>query len=214
MGKTLKWTFRGVIAALAVVLVVWIASLLPGSLNPFTTRDVDRSQPAVLQSIQDIGQYRAASANLQLVVDLEKDTKFVPDFIKGERTLFVASGAVDAGVDLSALAKDAITVDADRTGVTITLPAAQLYPAQVDLDKSYVIDRQRGVLDRVGGIFTDGPKEKDVYTLAQRKLQEGAAADPRLLEKAQTNTRQMLESLLGSLGFTAVDVQFAATPGT
>jgi Protein of unknown function (DUF4230) len=214
VSKTVKWTMRGVIIAVGIALVIWIASLLPGSLNPFKTRDVDRSQPAVLQSIQDIGQFRAASANLQLVVDLEKDTRFVPDFIKGERTLFVASGAVDAGVDLSSLGNDGIVVDADRKSVTITLPAAQLYPAQVDLDKSYVIDKQRGVLNRVGGLFTDGPEEKDVYTLAQRKLQEGAAADARLLEKARTNTRQMLESLLGSLGFTSVNVTFAEAPGT
>lgn len=214
MGKSIKWAFRGVLLIAGIALTVWIASLLPGSLNPFKTRDVDRSQPAVLQSITDIGQFRAASANLQLVVDLEKDTRFVPDFIKGERTLFVAAGAVDAGVDLSKLAKDAVVIDAERKTVTITLPAAQLYPAQVDLDKSYVIDKKRGVLDRVGGLFTDGPKEKDVYTLAQRKLQEGAAADPRLLEKAQTNTRQMLVSLLGSLGFTTANVEFAGTPGT
>lgn len=214
MGKTLKWGLGGVLVLLVLVLVVWIASLLPGSLNPFKTRDVDRSQPAVLQSIQDIGQFRAASANLQLVVDLEKDTRFVPDFVKGERTLFVAAGAVDAGVDLSALAPGAIQVDAERTSVTITLPAAQLYSPQVDLERSYVIDRQRGVLDRVGGLFTDGGDERDVYLLAERKLREGAAADPRLLERARANTRQMLESLLGSLGFTSVTVQFAPTPGT
>ena len=214
MGKSIKWAFRGVLLIAGIALTVWIASVLPGSLNPFKTRDVDRSQPAVLQSITDIGQFRAASANLQLVVDLEKDTKFVPDFIKGERTLFVAAGSVDAGVDLSALAKDAVVIDTERKTVTITLPAAQFYPAQVDLDKSYVIDKKRGVLDRVGGLFTDGPEEKDVYTLAQRKLQEGAAADPRLLEKAQTNTRQMLVSLLGSLGFTTVNIEFAGAPGT
>lgn len=214
MGKSIKWAFRGVLLIGGIALTVWIASVLPGSLNPFKTRDVDRSQPAVLRSIADIGQFRAASANLQLVVDLEKDTKFVPDFIKGERTLFVAAGSVDAGVDLSALAKDAVVIDAERKTVTITLPAAQFYPAQVDLDKSYVIDKKRGVLDRVGGLFTDGPEEKDVYTLAQRKLQEGAAADPRLLEKAQTNTRQMLVSLLGSLGFTTVNIEFAGAPGT
>ena len=39
------------------------------------------------ESIEDIGEYRASSANLQLVLDLEKDTRFVPSVIKGERVL-------------------------------------------------------------------------------------------------------------------------------
>ena len=214
MGKAVKFGFGAVLAIAALVAVIWLVSLLPGSINPFKTENRDRSQPAVLQSIQDIGQFRAATANLQLVVDLEKDTRFVPDFIKGERTLFVASGTVDAGVDLSKLAPEGIVVSDDRKTVRMTLPAAEIYPAQVNLDQSRVVDKQRGVIDRVGGLFGDGGQERDVYTLAQRKLQEGAAADPNLVTRAETNTRQMLESLLTSLGFTTVEVTFAKAPGT
>lgn len=194
-------------AIVGLVVAVWLVSLLPGSLNPFTTESVDRSQPAVLQSIADIGEYRASSANLQLVVDLEKDTRFVPDFIKGERILFVASGSVDAGVDFAALGPNAVTVDGKR--VTIQLPEARLFDPDVDLDKSYVVDRSRGVIDRIGSVFGDGADQREVYTLADRKLREAAAADPRVLERARENTKRMLTTLLGSLGFDEVTVTFA-----
>lgn len=44
----------------------------------FGTTSVDRSGPAVLKSIQDLGQFEAASGYYELVVDVEKDVKPVP----------------------------------------------------------------------------------------------------------------------------------------
>lgn len=202
------------IAVVGVVLAMWLVARLPSSFNPFHERTIDRSQPAVVQSVERIGQYRAATANLQLVVDLSKDTRFVPDFIKGERTLFVAAGTVDAGVDFTDLGPDAVTVNGERTAVTVTLPAARLYPPRVDLSRSSVVDRQRGVLNRIGSLIGDGPDERDVLLLAETKLQTAAQEDPRLLQQAQDNTRLMLQALLGSLGFTSVTVTFTPPEGT
>ncbi len=70
--------------------------LLPGLHNPFSERDVDRSQPVILQSIQDLSRYEAAAGNFQVVIDLEKDARFLPSVVRGQRTLFVAAGAVGA----------------------------------------------------------------------------------------------------------------------
>ncbi len=211
--KTLKHAKTAIVILLGLVLVLWLVSLLPGSLNPFTTRDVDRSQPAVLKSIENIGQYRAASANLQLVIDLEKDTRFVPDFIKGERTLFVAAGNVDAGVDFGKIAPNGVTVDKDRKRATIILPASQLFEPKVDLKRSSLVDRKRGVIDRIGSLIGDGEDEREVLLLAERKLREAATADPQLRAQAEANTRKMLETLLRSLGFETVTVTFAPAPG-
>lgn len=201
------------IALLGLILAIWLVSLLPGSLNPFTTENVDRSQPAVLKSIEDIGEYRAATANLQLVVDLEKDTRFVPSFIKGERTLFVAAGTVDGGVDFRKLGQNGVVVDDDRKRVTITLPAAQLFEPKVDLRRSSVVDRERGVIDRIGSLIGDGEDEREVLLLAEQKLRQAAREDPQLLARSEENTRKMLETLLGSLGFESVTVTFAPEPG-
>ncbi len=202
--------FMSAVVATVVAIVV-VVQLLPGALNPFATREVDRSQPAVLQSISDIGQYRASSANLQLVIDLERDTRFVPSFIKGERTLFVAAGTVDAGVDMTQMERDAVVVDGKKA--TITLPPVRLFPPTVDLKKSYTVDRQRGVIDRIGSVFGDGNDEKKVYEMAEAKLREAAAADPQVMKRAEENTTAMLTSLLTSLGFEEVEVKYAPDPG-
>src|SRR4051812_39959009 len=103
---------RGVLltAVAVVALLLLIPALLPG-LNPFREETKDRSQPVLLKSLEDLSEYRAATANMQVVVDVEKDTRLVPSWIKGERTLFVAAGTVDAAVDFGAIAKDPDAVE-------------------------------------------------------------------------------------------------------
>src|SRR5215218_6589978 len=92
----------GIVVALMAAGVISFRDLLPSFDNPFRAETVDRSGPAVLKSIQDIGEFRAASGHFEVVIDLEKDTS-LPSKVLGERILFVAVGSVDAGVDLNQL---------------------------------------------------------------------------------------------------------------
>ena len=146
-----------VVAALAAVALLIVALIgAVGSLNPFGSETKDRSGPVLLKSLEDLSQYRAASANMQVVVDVEQDDKLLPSFIRGERTLFVAAGTVDAAVDFSGLSKDAsaVKVSDDRKAVTITLPAATLTEARLDPSRSRVYDRDRGITNRVEDVFS------------------------------------------------------------
>lgn len=199
---------RLVAVTLAVLLLV---SVIPGfpSLNPFGTESKDRSQPVLLKSLVRLDEYRAASANLQVVVDVEEDAKLLPSFLKGEKVLFVAAGSVDAGVDFRRLDERSIVVSEDRRTATLTLPAPRLSKARVDLARSRVFDRDRGLLDRLGSVFADNPSsERELFLLAERKLTESATADAGLTAAAERNTRSMLQGLLGALGFTKVVVRF------
>jgi hypothetical protein len=199
-------------AAVAVVAVVLLIGLIPGlgDLNPFKTETKDRSQPVVLKSLERLSEYRAASANLQVVVDVEQDAGLLPSFIKGSKTLLVASGNVDAGVSFRGLRGSNLKIDADRTAATITLPGATLSEPRLDLEKTRVFDTDRGLLDRVGDAFGSGgaDEERKLLRLAQRKLAEAARADPDILATAERNTRQMLEGMLRGLGFQRVTVRF------
>ncbi len=201
-----------VVAALAAVALLIVAlSAAVGSLNPFGTETKDRSGPVLLKSLEDLSQYRAASANMQVVVDVEQDDKLLPSFIRGERTLFVAAGTVDAAVDFSGLSKDAgaVKVSDDRKAVTITLPAATLTQARLDPSRSRVYDRDRGITNRVEDVFSDNPgDEQPLYELATRKLSDAAKADPELRKRAQENTQHMLEGMMRGLGFEQVTVRF------
>ena len=176
------------IAAAVVGLLVLLPLLIP-ALNPFKEDTVDRSGPVLLKSLEDLSEYHAASANMQVVVDVEHDTNLVPSFIKGERTLFVAAGSVDAAVDFGSLSEspDAVQVSDDRKSVVITLPPAHLTDAELDQERSRVYDRDRGALDRIGEAFSDdgGADQQELYVLAERKLAEAAASDPGLLRTAE-----------------------------
>ena len=198
-----------VVALAAIGLFVvggWLGGLLPSFVNPFREETVDRSRPALLKAMTDLREYRAASGHFEVIVDVEKDTRLVPSFIRGERVLFVAVGTVDAAVDFGALKGEAVEVDGKS--VTVTLPPAHFTEPRLDVEKSYVYDRDRGLVDRVESLVGEQSAEQEIYALAQDKLAEGARAGSGLLVRAETNTRQMLTALLRSLGFTRVDVRF------
>ncbi|MCU1691751.1 MAG: hypothetical protein JWM64_842 [Frankiales bacterium] len=181
---------------------------LPSLSNPFSTDTVDRSGPALLTKLSDLARFQAATGSFQVVVDLEKDVDNVPSLVAGERTLFVAQGSVDSYVDFGGIAKDAVAVSGDGRRVDIVLPAAALSEARVDPEQSRVYSRQRGLLDRLGGVFSDDPtSERELYLIAQRKMVLAAGASE-MQERAEDNTRSMLTGLLGTLGYSDVHVDF------
>ena len=199
------------LAALAVIAIL----LVIGPLNPFGSDTKDRSQPVLLKSLENLSDYHAATANMQVVVDVEEDAKLLPSFIKGERTLFVAAGTVDAAVDFRGLSRDpdAVQVSDDRRSVRLSLPAPKLLEPSLDPDRTRVYDRDRGVLDRVEDALSDRPgDEQPLYQLAEDKLAAAADEDPRLLKTAERNTRSMLEGLLRGLGFEQIRIDFRRQP--
>jgi len=199
--------------AALVIAAVGAILLVTGPLNPFGTDTKDRSQPVLLKSLENLSDYHAATANMQVVVDVEQDARLLPSFIKGERTLFVAAGTVDAAVDFRGLSRDpdAVKVSSDRRSVKLTLPAPKLLEPRLDPDRTRVYDRDRGVLDRVEDALSDRPgDEQPLYQLADKKLAAAAAEDPKLLQTAERNTRSMLEGLLRGLGFEKVEIEFRA----
>ncbi|MCL9761826.1 DUF4230 domain-containing protein [Frankia sp. AiPa1] len=195
------------LAVLVVGLIAVVAGWRP-SLNPFKERTIDRSSPAVLRSLEDLSEYHAAGAHFEVVVDLEDDTKWIPSALKGERTLFVGVGTVDSMVDFGHLDKGAVTVSPDRRSVTINLPTPTLSTPQLDLNHSYVVARQRGALDRVGGLLGGVGSDKKLYQTASTKMTEAAKTDNQVTELGKKNTTAMLRGLLGALGFTDVQVSY------
>ncbi|MEV4969955.1 DUF4230 domain-containing protein [Streptomyces scopuliridis] len=183
--------------------------LLPGFGDLFGEETNDRTGPALLESIQDLDRYEAASGTFQVVVDLEKDTKYLPDAIRGTRTLYVGAGTVSSYVDFSGLGEQNVQVDEDRTAATIRLPHARLGEPALDPERSYAVSKERGLLDRLGDLFSDNPADEHaVNKLAARHIGD-AAKESELTARAEKNTTGMLEGLLRSLGFTEVRVVYA-----
>ncbi|MFI5934945.1 DUF4230 domain-containing protein [Actinoplanes sp. NPDC051494] len=202
--------FTGVVFALIVASCLGLRAInvLPSFDNPFADKTTDRSQPVLLQSMRDLSRYVAADGTFQVIVDLQENKDNIPDFLINQRTLFVGSGTVEEYVDFSKLATDALTVDEEKKTVTIQLPAPEQGQAALDMQRSYVVAEERGLLNRIGDAFKSDPgKQQQVYQLAQQRINE-AAKSSGLDQRAQQNTEKMLQSLFGRLGYTTVTVQF------
>ena len=206
-----RWAGR--LAGLAAAVAAVIAALLPQLRNPFAETTTDRSGPVLLKSITSLSRYEAASGSFQVVVDLSKQTAFLPSFIEGSDTLFIGQGSEIAFVDFSRLDGRQVRVSPDRTSVTVSLPPAQLDPAVLNVSQSYVYAQQQGLLNRIANFFSGNPNsQQQVYILAQQKIENAARRSP-LLAEAEKNTTGTLDGMLRSLGFGQVTVTFGRTAG-
>jgi hypothetical protein len=200
-----------VLAALGIAALFVLAGNLFGFLS-FDTEEIDRSQPPLLTQLSELAEYRAATGSFQVMIDLERDVRYLPDFVAGERDVMIAYGTVDAMVDFSDLDERRVQVSEDRRSVTVRLPPPAVTEPRIDNGRTRVVNRDRGVLNRLGGIFSDNPSPSEkLYVLAEDKLRE-AALESALRQNAETNTRDMLEAFLRSLGFESVTVAFDPPP--
>jgi hypothetical protein len=206
---------RGLVGSVVGVVVVLLVALLAllglARLThwPFGSEDRDRSGPAVLTAMRDLSEYHAATGQYQVIIDIQQDAKFLPDIIKGKRTIFLAIGSVDSYVDFRKLGDDAVSVSSDRKSVSITLPRAQLSKPNIDPDQSRVLNQDLGVIDRLGNLFSDqpNPQNQQMYQLAEQRLAD-AAKQVGLQKRAEDNTKATLDKLMRSLGFTTVNITF------
>jgi type II secretory pathway pseudopilin PulG len=210
-GRVRRGLLRTVVTGVVVLVVAVLALLGVRSLTswPFGDKEIDRSGPAVLTAMRDLSEYHAAAGQYQVVIDIEQDAKYLPDIIKGKRTIFLAIGSVDAYVDFRKLGDDAVSISDDRRTVSLTLPRAQLSKPNVDPDQSRVLNQDLGVIDRLGGLFSDqpNPQNQQMYVLAQQRLSD-AATQVGLQKRAEDNTKATLDKLMRSLGFTTVNIKF------
>ncbi len=204
-----------IVGALALAGVVLILALVIGLArgwldlgNLFSTSTTDRSAPVILHELRDVSSYDAASGTFSVTVDLEKDVSFLPQIIAGERVIYSGYGTVDASVDLGKVDKRAVTQSAGG-GIIIRLPPAQLGGAHLDPKRSHVMNRDRGLLDRVGSMFVDNPTSERALERAAVKKIDKAAAKTKLVERAERNTEALIQKIAKAAGVTdKIDVRF------
>lgn len=111
----------------------------------------------------------------------------------GDRLLFIAHGVVIAGVDLSKLGPNDLWLE-DNV-LYVRLPAPEVFFATLDNDKSYVYDRETGLLTH-----GDVNLETTARQAAEQEIGKAALEDG-ILEQAGINAENYLYSLLRDLGY-------------
>lgn len=215
-GAVRSFRVAGVITSVvgAVVLVAVLAAavgILAGwrpSLNPFRVETVDRTGSPVLKSLTDLSEYHAASAHYETVVDLDKDANNLPDWVSGERVLYVGKGDVDAIVDFGQLDERRVVLSEDAKSVTIKLPAPTADKPVLNLETSYVFDHDKGLINR----FKGSALEREAQLKAITQMTTAATSEDMLIDRAKENTSVMLRGLFGSLGYTSISITFDEDP--
>lgn len=114
-------------------------------------------------------------------------------FLFGDKLLFVAHGYVIAGIDMEKLQPEDLQM---VNGVLhVHLPPAEIFVSTLDNDKSYVYDRETGLL-------TSGDQnlETTARKSAEKEIEKAAEADG-ILNTAQKNAENYLFRFFGALGF-------------
>jgi Protein of unknown function (DUF4230) len=171
--------------------ISWRRNAGPGA------RKIDVSQPAILSKIQQLERLETVRFYMDKIVTGERETRFLPQFLSGDRLLLIVHGEVIAGIDLSKVKADDILV---RDNILkIRIPKAEVFTVRIDNEKTRVYSRETGLFSPV-----DPNLESDVRREAERQLRE-AALDEGLLGIADKNAHLALIRLLESLGFERVE---------
>lgn len=205
--RSVQATVVGAVVIVAIIAVTVVVGFrLLG--NPFTTETQDRSAPPVLLELRNLADFHAAQAQFEVTLDIEDDVQWVPSFVAGERVQFIAVGTVDAVVDFRALDAKSVVVDEDTSTVTVTLGAVSLQRPVLDMEQSHVMNRDRGLINRVSGMFNDNPtSETRLFREAEDKI-ASAATQTELVGRAETNVTLSLTALIRALGYENVIVEF------
>jgi hypothetical protein len=111
----------------------------------------------------------------------------------GDKILFVGHGTVIAGIDMEKLQPEHMRFE---NGVlTVKLPPAEVFIAALDNEKSYVYDRETGVLAK---------PDVNLETLVRQRAEEEilrAAIEDGILEQAQLNAEAYLFKFFAALGY-------------
>lgn len=115
------------------------------------------------------------------------------DSLFGDKILFVGHGTVIAGVDMEKLQPEHMRFE---NGVlTVNLPPAEIFIAALDNEKSYVYNRDTGLLTN-----PDPNLETLVRQSAEQEILKAAIEDG-ILEQAQINAEAYLFKFFSALGF-------------
>lgn len=215
MDKTRAWVLVvGILMVFALFAVgmVWaVSSVLKTALTPVEqmtglvgTQVAGVLQPSptilpnpvsIVRSVRSLARLETIEYAIEKVITAE--TGQGPfGFLIGDRLILVAHGQVLAGVDLAKLGPDDLWLE---NGVLyVDLPEAEIFIASLDNEKTYVYNRERGLLTK-GSLSLEG----DARSAAEREI-EKAAIENGILDQARRNAESYLYGFLVQLGYPEV----------
>ncbi len=155
------------------------------------------TSPVVVEGIRGLDQLATVRVTESIIVTRESGGDFLGRLFSGEKVLLVATGNVEAGVDLSGVGGNDVRVTNDT--VTIRLPEPEVLSASLDEDKTRVYDRDYSPLN----LRPDDDLVEEARSTAEERI-EAAARENGILDTAETNAESSIRAFVKALGFEEV----------
>jgi hypothetical protein len=178
-----------------------VGTQIAGVLHPTPTILPDPI--TIVHDIRSLARLETIQFTLEKVITAEEGQGTLPGLF-GDKLLFVAHGEIIAGVDLAKIHPDDIRVEGKI--LYIRLPDAEIFVSRLDNEKSYVYDRQTGLLTH-----GDTNLETEVRRTAEDELRKSALSDG-ILDQARVNAENYLSRLLRGLGYPEVVFEESVGP--
>lgn len=189
----------GILATLAIRAYAPSLPVIPPLSSSIT---VVHPTPNVLVAVKDLARLESASFHMERVIDLSDKQSHLFGLVQSEDAiLLVAVADVSAGVDLQQLRAEDIVAEPAEKRVTITLPAPDVFHAELDNSKTYVHTRRTGALAARKENLETRARQEAEHSLIEAALQAG------LLNRASNNAQRAVEGLVRGLGYDHVDIK-------
>lgn len=192
----------GLGTTLILALLLVVVSVAAGAGLVYLIWKPEPDRPPVVLGIRQLNELATVEYTTQVVVTEEENPEIfrllpLPEWLTGEQLLLIATGEVEAGIDLGELGPDEVRIVGET--VIVDLPDARILGSSLDEDITGLYDRDRGLLRLRGNdeLIDDARRE------AEDRIVETAREDD-ILEKAQNNAEDSIRVLVTSLGYERV----------
>jgi hypothetical protein len=152
----------------------------------------------IIHSVRSLARLETIQYSVEKVITAESGQAPF-GFLFGDKLLLVAHGIVIAGVDLEKLKPQDLQLE---NGVLLVkLPSPEIFVATLDNDKTYVYNRETGLLTK-GNVHL----ESDARRAAEEAIRQAAITDG-ILDLAKNNAESYLIRLFLALGYRDVVFQ-------
>lgn len=201
MTKKTKYRLLGLVVGLILGAVALIGIL--NLLNTQTPAVSAISRDGVVTEVQKLNRLTTSAFNVDTVITAQKDGTWYKLWQDEQKGLFVARGRVLAGVDLSKLTAEQVSVSfapqtdrkvAPQAHITIDLPKSEIF--EVYLDDIQVYDWKTGLF----GMVDNDPEILKQAQEAGKKEVLAKACQGGVMTLASDNAKEQVAGLFGLTG--------------
>lgn len=156
------------------------------------------ASPVVIEGIRELDNLATARWTESVIVTRESGGTGIERLLRGERVLLLATGEVEAGMNLADIGEDDVRVEGER--VEIRLPEAKILGSSLDEERTRVYDRDRGILN----LNPDDELLQQARRDAEAEI-VAAAEENGIFKYAETNAEDSIRAFVTALGFEEVE---------